>query len=75
MARKPRYIWQPDEIKALRKHLGMTQGELGEKIGTNNVVVCNWETGGYRPAGIASAALLKIAEESNFIYEKDFALL
>lgn len=36
-------------IAELRKEQGMTQAELGEKIGVTNKTVSRWETGAYMP--------------------------
>lgn len=69
MARKPKYIWHPDEVRALRKHLGMSQMEFAEELGCYQDAISNWETGQKRPNGISSNALLRIAEQSDFHYE------
>lgn len=34
-----------DKIKALRKHMGLTQTELGEKLGVKTNAVSKWECG------------------------------
>ena len=39
---------QPEELKALRTHLGLTQEKLAEKIGTRKTQICQWERGKHR---------------------------
>ena len=36
-------------LKELRNENGMTQEELGEKIGVSNKTISRWETGNYMP--------------------------
>lgn len=36
-------------LKQLRKENGMTQEQLGQKVGVNNKTVSRWETGSYMP--------------------------
>lgn len=36
-------------LKQLRKESGMTQEQLGEKVGVGNKTVSRWETGNYMP--------------------------
>lgn len=36
-------------IKERRKEIGMTQGQLAEKIGVSQAALCSWEKGEYRP--------------------------
>jgi transcriptional regulator with XRE-family HTH domain len=36
-------------LKELRKERGLTQEQLGEKVGVTNKTVSRWETGNYMP--------------------------
>lgn len=51
----PSEVKQMDQIKigkfiaALRKDKGMTQEQLGEKLGVTNKTVSRWENGNYMP--------------------------
>ena len=36
-------------IAALRKEKGMTQEQLGEKLGVTNKTISRWENGNYMP--------------------------
>lgn len=41
---------EPQEIIALRKRLGLTQTQLGERLGVGKMAVSHWEHGQCRPA-------------------------
>ena len=49
----PRDTMTPDEIRALRKSLGMTQPEFAEKLGVTVITVSSWERGIRNPSGSA----------------------
>jgi len=44
-------------VKRLRRALGMTQKEMGDKIGVSYITVNRWEKGHHKPS---SLALMKI---------------
>lgn len=52
---------EPQNIKALRVKLKMTQKELANKIGVDQVTVCRWENGRTKPIPIARKQLEKLA--------------
>lgn len=54
-----------EDIKRLRKRLGMSQAEFGEKIGASRQTVVNYENGGKVPE--AKLALLKDLAGTNRI--------
>ena len=60
--------WDSERIRALRSHLGMTQQELADELGTRQQTISEWETGMYRPRGTSSTVLNMIAERSGFKY-------
>ena len=61
--------WDSEYIQALRRHLGLTQRELAERLGTRQQTISEWETGMYKPR-VASATLLSIiAEQAKFKYQ------
>jgi len=64
--RKP---WDGQSIQALRRHLGLTQRELSERLGTRQQTISEWETGLYRPRGASATLLSLVAEQSKFDYE------
>ena len=58
-------------MRALRKHLGYTQAEMAEEIGTRQQTISEWETGQYAPRGISATMLSMIAERADFRYGKN----
>jgi len=61
--------WDEDSIQALRQHLGLTQSELSERLGTRQQTISEWETGMYRPRGASATLLTFIAERAKFKYQ------
>ena len=64
-------LWDKEGIKALRQHLGLTQAKMGEKLGTRQQTISEWETGMYRPRGTSVTLLSIIAERSDFKYKEN----
>ncbi|MEE9401091.1 MAG: helix-turn-helix transcriptional regulator [Dehalococcoidia bacterium] len=60
--------WNSERVRGLRSHLGMTQQELAEELGTRQQTISEWETGMYSPRGTSSTVLSIIAERSGFKY-------
>lgn len=61
--------WDKEHIGALRRHLGLTQRELAEKLGTRQQTISEWEIGLYQPRGASSTLLSIIAERAKFEYK------
>ena len=61
--------WDSQRIQALRQHLGLTQSQLAETLGTRQQTISEWETGMYRPRGASTTLLSIIAERAKFKYE------
>jgi DNA-binding transcriptional regulator YiaG len=61
--------WDGKEVQALRKHLGITQREMSERLGTRQQTISEWETGMYRPRGASATLLTMIAEQAKFKYD------
>lgn len=66
--RKVTYQWDAESIRALRKHLGLTQQQMSEELGTRQQTISEWETGMYRPRGGMNRLLTLIAERADFKY-------
>ena len=64
----PKRQWSKDEIKALRRHLNLTQVKLAEQLGTRQQTISEWEQGMYRPRGASATLLTIVAERSGFTY-------
>ena len=73
MEYKRRKTWNKEKIRALRKHLGVTQVKLAHELGIRQQTISDWEKGIYQPRGASATLLTIIAERSDFKYkaEKD----
>ena len=70
MSRQGKQIkWDRRHIRALRKHLKLTQAKLAEELGTRQQTISEWETGMYQPRGTSAKLLTIVAERSGFKYE------
>ncbi len=61
--------WDSQHIQALRRHLGLTQRELSDRLGTRQQTISDWEIGMYKPRGTSATLLSIIAEQAKFDYE------
>ncbi len=61
--------WDRRHIRALREHLGLTQQELADRLGTRQQTISEWEQGMYRPRGASSTLLSIVAERARYEYE------
>jgi DNA-binding transcriptional regulator YiaG len=68
VARLKKVDWDEAHVKALRQHLGLTQNEMADQLGTRQQTISEWETGIYRPRGTSSTLLNIIAERAGFTY-------
>lgn len=61
--------WTGELIEGFRRHLGMTQLELANKLGVRQQTVSEWERGLYEPSKATSRYLSMVAEQANFAYK------
>ena len=61
--------WDSQRIHALRRHLGLTQRQLADSLGTRQQTISEWEIGMYKPRGASSTLLSIIAERAKFEYQ------
>lgn len=61
-------LWKAELIKALRRHMGLTQAEFAERLGVYQQTVSQWENGAYEPTLATSKYLTLIAEQAGFKY-------
>ena len=61
--------WDDQRIRALRRHLELTQAELAQEMGTRQQTISEWETGIYLPRGASATLLGIIAERAGFEYK------
>ena len=66
---KPRPTWHARRLRALRRHLNMTQEQMARELGTRQQTISEWETGIYRPRGTSVTLLSIIAERAAFPYQ------
>ena len=64
-----RAAWDAGAVRALRRHMNLSQDELAAALGTRQQTVSEWETGRYRPRGASATLLTIIAERAEFEYE------
>ena len=58
--------WQAEEVRALRGHLGETQRQFADRIGTNQQTVSEWERRARRPRRMARRLLQLVAEQAGY---------
>jgi len=61
--------WDSEQIRDLRRHLGLTQRELADRLGTRQQTISEWEIGLYKPRGASSTLLSIVAEQAKFKYK------
>lgn len=66
---KKKAQWDKENIKELRRYLGVTQGKMAEQLGTRQQTISEWETGMYQPRGASATLLSIVAERSGFKYK------
>ncbi len=66
--RKPKYQWNADSIRALRRHLEMSQQQMSDELGIRQQTVSDWELGYHRPRGGMARLLTIVAERAEFRY-------
>ena len=69
--RKRRVQWDAQRVRALRRHLELTQQEMAEELGIRQQTISEWETGMYQPRGPSSTLLNIVAERADFRYGED----
>ena len=61
--------WDGQRVHALRRHLGLTQRKLADRLGTRQQTISEWEKDMYQPRGASATLLSIIAEQAKFKYE------
>src|SRR5436853_4777789 len=67
--------WDQTRLRALRRHLGLSQQGLAGELGVRQQTVSEWETGAYRPRGASARLLGIVAERAGFSYQAGFGPL
>ena len=60
--------WDAQQLRALREHMGLTQQQMAEELGTRQQTISEWETGRYQPRGASARLLSMVAERAGFEY-------
>ena len=66
--RKPKYEWDATSVRALRRHLDMSQQQMSEELGIRQQTISDWELGYHRPRGGMARLLTIVAERASFKY-------
>ncbi len=61
-------LWNGELIKALRRHMGLTQAEFAQRLGVYQQTVSQWENGAYEPTLATSKYLTLVAQQAGFKY-------
>lgn len=69
--RAPKYDWDADSIRELRRHMRMTQQQMSDELGIRQQTVSDWELGYHRPRGGMTRLLTIVAERAGFEYRVD----
>ena len=69
MKAKKRASWDGVHVRALRRHLGLTQAEMAARLGTRQQTISEWEKDMYRPRGASVTLLSIVADGSGFTYD------
>jgi DNA-binding XRE family transcriptional regulator len=64
-------LWDADLVKALRRHMDLSQTELAQQLGVRQQTISEWERGAYEPRRAMCKYLSIIAEQAGFAYDKD----
>lgn len=67
--KRRRVVWNSQQIRALRQHLGLTQEAMASQLGTRQQTISEWERGLYQPRGASATLLTLVAERARFPYE------
>ncbi|MGB3671020.1 MAG: helix-turn-helix transcriptional regulator [Phormidesmis sp.] len=59
-------LWNQTAVKALRKHMGLTQAQFSEELGVRRQTVSEWETGVYEPDRSTAKHLALVAKQNAF---------
>ena len=71
--RRVEYQWDAESIRALRRHMGLTQQQMADELGTRQQTISEWETGMYRPRGGMNRLLTLVADGKGFEYQPEAA--
>jgi len=59
-------VWNREAIRALRKHMSLTQAKFAQELGVRRQTVSEWENGVYEPDRSTAKHLERIAAQKEF---------
>ena len=59
-------LWDREAIRALRKHMSLTQAKFAQELGVRRQTVSEWENGVYEPDRSTAKHLERIAQQKAF---------
>ena len=65
---EPDATWDAEDVRGLRAHLGLSQADLADRIGTRQQTISEWETGTRAPRRMSRRLLHLVAEESGYYH-------
>lgn len=63
-------LWNGERIKALRRHMGLTQAEFAERLAVRQATVSEWEKGIHTPSRAMSKYLTIVSKQADFYKEE-----
>jgi DNA-binding transcriptional regulator YiaG len=69
--KKQKVKWDGAGVRALRRHMKLTQSGLADELGSRQQTISEWEIGMYRPRGTSARLLTLVAEKSGFKYSAE----
>lgn len=59
-------LWNQAAVKALRKHMSLTQAKFAQELGVRRQTVSEWENGVYEPDRSTAKHLERLAQQKGF---------
>lgn len=59
-------LWNQDAVRALRKHMSLTQAKFAHELGVRRQTVSEWENGVYEPDRSTAKHLERVAQQQGF---------
>lgn len=59
-------LWNQDAVRALRKHMSLTQAKFAQEFGVRRQTVSEWENGVYEPDRSTAKHLERVAQQQGF---------
>jgi DNA-binding transcriptional regulator YiaG len=63
-------LWDGQLIKALRRHMRLTQAQFAQELGVRQQTISEWEQGMYTPTRATAKHLMLVAEQAKFKLHK-----